>query len=356
MSDYLWEKEGTPDPEIEQLEMLLTPLGYRGEPPRVSSPVVRRRFGIRAGISTGATFAAMSLVLAIVWFRPHRPEQGGAWPMRVSGDTVVVDGRPATGALALGAWVETGTSSAQLTVPDMGAVVLSPGARARIVEASPMKQQLELERGVLSALITAPPRRFFVQTPSTLAIDLGCAFRLEVDASGRTILQVTQGTVALADRAGHEVSIPAGSEGGAEHARIGTPYATRASSDFRALLLRYDRDPSVLPDLVKAAGPDDEFTLRYLSSVGSPQVRALIAARIASIRVDEGMKASGAQPVDKHEVRNDVRPSSVKPVTSTITVTKTPVVRKTKAPVPTIKLDQHGRPQHRAFRDEHLTE
>src|SRR5207248_8216244 len=31
MNDYLWDKSGEPDPEIERLERLLTPLGHRGE-------------------------------------------------------------------------------------------------------------------------------------------------------------------------------------------------------------------------------------------------------------------------------------------------------------------------------------
>jgi hypothetical protein len=56
---------------------------------------------------------------------------------------------------------------------------------------------LSLERGALHARIAAPPRLFIVDTPSAMAVDLGCEYKLDVDAAGNSRLHVTSGFVAL---------------------------------------------------------------------------------------------------------------------------------------------------------------
>ena len=64
-----------------------------------------------------------------------------------------------------------------------------------------------MTRGRIFATIMAPPRVFTVETPSAVAVDLGCSYSLEVDDSGESALYVASGSVALADR-GREIIVP----------------------------------------------------------------------------------------------------------------------------------------------------
>ena len=66
---------------------------------------------------------------------------------------------------------------------------------------------MSLDRGQIRALIWAPPRRFFVNTPAATAIDLGCAYRLQVDDRGWGKVRVESGWVAF-EYNGRESFIP----------------------------------------------------------------------------------------------------------------------------------------------------
>ena len=92
----------------------------------------------------------------------------------------------------------------------MGTVDLEPNTRLRIVATSERAQRVELARGTVGAHIVAPPRVFVVATPRLVVTDLGCAFTLSVDEAGRGRLVVTEGRVAVADAAAHEVVVAAG--------------------------------------------------------------------------------------------------------------------------------------------------
>jgi hypothetical protein len=187
VSDYLWDKRGE-DAEVERLETQLQPLAYRGTPPRLPRrpPVL-----IYAGIAT----AAAALVLLSLW-----PRSTG-WQR---------EGR----AVAAGEWLESGELAS-----DLGKVRLAPGTRLRIVDHG----RLELERGSLAAQIHAPPRRFSVAMHDLVAIDLGCAFELSVNAAGQGRIRVTEGRVALARHA-KEVVVPAGAECAFSSAGAETPH------------------------------------------------------------------------------------------------------------------------------------
>ena len=78
--------------------------------------------------------------------------------------------------LGVGQWLETdGTSRAQIEVTTIGDVEIDPNSRVRLLQTNSSEHRLELERGRLSAHISAPPKLFFVNTPSGVAEDLGCA-------------------------------------------------------------------------------------------------------------------------------------------------------------------------------------
>src|SRR6185295_625532 len=166
-----------------------------------------------------------------------------------------VDGTPTVGAeriskngeLAVGEWLETdGNSRAQIDVSSIGNVDIDENTRVRLLETRPTEHRLELARGKMSAHIWAPPRLFFVNTPSAVAADLGCAYTREVDDHGASLLRVTPGCVALQlqDR---ESIVPAGAvcEPRPELGP-GTHYYEDCSAGFKVALQKVDFDPDAL--------------------------------------------------------------------------------------------------------------
>ena len=141
------------------------------------------------------------------------------------------------GRLGVGQWLETDASSrAQIAVGSIGNVEIDENTRVRLVANQPTEHRLELARGKMSARIWAPPRLFFVDTPSAVAADLGCAYTLEVGDDGGSLLRVTSGWVALQlkDR---ESIVPAGAVCETRPGiGPGTPYFEDAPSVFREAL------------------------------------------------------------------------------------------------------------------------
>jgi len=174
--------------------------------------------------------------------------------------------------LGVGQWLETdATSRAQVDVAAIGHVEVEPNSRVRLIESKPTEHRLELQRGRLSARISAPPKLFFVNTPSGVAEDLGCAYTLEVDDDGNSVLHVTAGWVSLqlTDR---ESKVPAGAACATRRGiSVGTPYFEDATSSFRAALTRFDFDGTeskkpAISVVLREARPRDEITLWYLLS------------------------------------------------------------------------------------------
>src|SRR4030095_190075 len=115
--------------------------------------------------------------------------------------------------LAVGEYLETDSSSrARIEVAEIGKVEIAPNSRVKLVGTSEKQHRLSLERGGLHAKIVAPPRLFIVDTPSAVAVDLGCEYTLEVDRAGNSKLNVTSGYVAL-ERRGKKSIVPAGASG-----------------------------------------------------------------------------------------------------------------------------------------------
>jgi len=84
------------------------------------------------------------------------------------------------------------------------------------------------------------PGDFAVETPSAIAVDLGCAYTLHVDDSGAGLLRTSLGWVGFRAN-GRESFIPAGAVC-ATRPRIGpgTPYYEDAGLAFREALTRFD--------------------------------------------------------------------------------------------------------------------
>jgi hypothetical protein len=164
-----------------------------------------------------------------------------AWQFETISGTPKVGAASTTNRLAVGDFLETDAASrARITVANIGNVEIEPNSRVKLVGTTPTEHRLSLERGVLRAQISAPPRLFIVDTPSAVAVDLGCEYRLEVDKAGNSRLHVTSGFVAL-ERDSRESIVPAGAICLTKHGKgLGTPFAADTSDAFRAALQRFD--------------------------------------------------------------------------------------------------------------------
>jgi hypothetical protein len=241
--------------------------------------------GVLATLLIVAAFGA-------VWF--YTRESGPSWEVaRLNGAPRIGSSRiDEKGRLAVGQWLETdGGSRAKIEVGSIGQVEIDPNTRVRLVETKPTEHRLELAHGKMSARIWAPPRLFFVDTPSAVAADLGCAYTLEVDDNGSGLLHVTSGWVALQlkDR---QSMVPAGATCATRPGiGPGTPYFDDSSDIFRQALAKFDFEPgdtnwSKIPTLdllLMDARPRDTLTLWHLLSRVEGNDRARVYDRMAAL-------------------------------------------------------------------------
>jgi hypothetical protein len=145
-----------------------------------------------------------------------------------------------------------------------------------------------MKRGEISALITAPPRLFFVETPGAVAVDLGCAYTLSIGDDGAGLLEVTAGVVAL-EWNGRSVEVPAQARCAIRPgAGPGAPWAITAPDLLVSELAHLERgqaDEGTLPALLLAARTRDTITLWHLldSPVLGPEDRARVFDRLAAL-------------------------------------------------------------------------
>jgi ferric-dicitrate binding protein FerR (iron transport regulator) len=269
--DYLWDRSGEPDPEIERMEQVLGRLRSK-QPPEWRAPSKLREMPAPGAWAAqvrwqGAIAAGVVLVISAAWLA-SRPVDTG-WKVASIAGAPRVGSRliQTTGQLAVGdALVTDSASRARLEVGNIGEVELEPNSQLRLLRARRTDHRLALDRGTLHAMIWAPPRLFAVETPAAVAVDLGCAYTLQVDDSGSTTLHVTMGWVGFKQN-GHESWVPARAECVMRRgSQPGTPYFVDASEEFRASLARFDfeHDPAALSTVLAAARPADALTLWHL--------------------------------------------------------------------------------------------
>ncbi|HKY05120.1 MAG TPA: zf-HC2 domain-containing protein, partial [Blastocatellia bacterium] len=156
-------------------------------------------------LAVASAVVVVGLVTALTWY--YFRSVDAPWEVTSLEGTVLVDSDRVDeiGSLSVGEWLETGGSSrARISVADIGFVEVEPQTSVRLVRTRLTEHRLELKRGTVHAMIFAPPRLFFVDTPSATAVDYGCAYTLEVDDAGASLLHVTAGWVSLAAAGGRE--------------------------------------------------------------------------------------------------------------------------------------------------------
>jgi hypothetical protein len=286
--DYLWDRSGPVDPEVERLERLLAPLalGPRAMPAELAStPGYRRRWSRLVPLA-----AAAAIALAVgLWWTLRQP----AWRVEPVSGRPVVAARAlvASQGLKLGEPLETDElSTARIQIGRLGFVIAEGGTRVRLVKSERREQRLALDRGTIVADISAPPRLFIVETKTALAIDLGCAYRLHVDERGSGRLTVTDGWVQL-DGGAREAMVPAGASALLRAGSgPGTPVFDRAPAELRAGVARLDFEDEApaerrktFEEVLRAAEPRDALTLVTLLHRVSSDERGLVHDRLGAL-------------------------------------------------------------------------
>jgi len=290
--EYLWDRSGTPDPEVRQLEKSLGRFAHKHPPLDFSVPVSRLgRSRLRRAQWWLAT-AAVVLVAAGIWF-DRTLQHRVAWSVaslqgspRIAGKITKRDR-----IWKVGEWLETDANSrVALQVGNLGQIEVAPDSRLMLLNASATHQQIRLERGLISAVVTAPPYVFLVHTPTAYAMDMGCAYTLRVSDDGSSILRVTAGWVDL--QHGHLQSlVPAGASAESRPGLgPGAPYFDDSSASFRQALaiVNFDyQNPQARSDALTAvlaeARPRDEFTLLNLFRRVDPRERGRVYDRLAAL-------------------------------------------------------------------------
>jgi hypothetical protein len=302
--DYLWDGSGEPDPEIQKLESTLGRFRHNQPAPvfdQVSAiqPEKRRSWFFSWRLAFQVAAAASILLAAFMYFylRSNRGSgQSSSWEVaRLAGaprvDSKAMGAESGEGKLNVGQLVETDSSSrAAISLFETGTVEVDASSRVRLVANGPGRKRLSLERGTIHARIWAPPGEFVVDTPSAVAVDLGCVYTLHVDDSGAGLLRTTMGWVGFKLN-GHESFIPAGAVC-ATRPKIGpgTPYFEDAAPAFREALTRFDFEAASLEErhtllgtLVADARKKDALTLWHLLSRVSEPDRADVYDRLAAL-------------------------------------------------------------------------
>jgi hypothetical protein len=323
--DYLWDGTGEPDPEIRKLETMLATMRHDRPAPDFSGIVItqpqaaRVRFWHKYLFPRFAAAAAVGILaaFAIVFFmqRPQpNPGPTAGWDVtRISGAPRIgvkpLNPKNTSGKLVAGETLETDArSQAKISVEEVGEIVVDPDSRLRLPVSSSGVRRLALDRGTIHASIWAPAGEFVIDTPSAVAVDLGCAYTLHVDDSGNGLLQTTLGWVGfkLAD---HEAFIPAGAACSTRSKTgPGTPYFEDATEAFRSAVSRFDLATSTPDEKVAAlqvilaqARKRDALTLWHLLSRVDQAQRGMVYDRLAHfVPAPAGVSREGILRLDQN--------------------------------------------------------
>jgi FecR-like protein len=305
---YLWDGSGEPDPEVQRLESLLVQFSHRETPLALPLPqnapskpgylhVLFLQFPWLPRFAAVAVVLLALIVGGIVSFYPTRISPSGpGWEVaRLAGTpqigTRFITAGQSTTKLRVGQTLETdGTSRASISQTDLGEIKVEPNSRVRLLQTDDHHKRIQLDIGTIRAMIWAPAGEFVVDTPSAVAVDLGCAYTLQVAADGSGTIRTTLGWVGF-HLNGRESFIPAGAMCPTRpKVGPGTPYFEDASQSFRAALGDLDFAAQSSEDraasleiILTQARARDGLTLWHLLSRTEGAERAAVYDRFAAL-------------------------------------------------------------------------
>jgi hypothetical protein len=254
-------------------------------------------------VAVGTAVVLLVIAGGLFWERYRRCD---SWAIDALGGTIWVGSSELTGRgrLQEGQLVETGKDGrALISVGQIGNVEVDPNSRVRLLEACITEHRIGLDRGGLNVKISAPPRLFFVNTPSAEAIDMGCEYRLEVDDAGRSFLHVTLGWVELAGRGMQSFVVRYAMCQTRPGIGPGAPYFEDASLEFVSALEKFDFEDggeTALRVVLDQARDRDTMTLWHLMQrVDEAQRRAIVDRIVALVPLPEGVTVEGLMKLDK---------------------------------------------------------
>ena len=304
-NDYLWDGSGEPDPEIQKLEKAMASLRQKAPAPSfaevdvqpISAAASQVKFFSASRVAAAAVVAIGAMAAGLVLRQPVRPPHpSSGWEITNVdgtshiGESVIRSGL-SSGKLEVGQLLITSSDSrATLSVADIGRLDLEPDTHVRLLESGSGRKRVALERGTIRASIWAPPGEFVVDTPSAVAVDLGCVYTLQVDAAGGGTLRTLLGWVGF-QQGSHESFIPAGAMCSTRaNAGPGTPYFEDSSEAFRASLFELDfgslaaaGHETELRVILQQARPRDALTLWHLLSRVEDEERRRVYERLAAL-------------------------------------------------------------------------
>jgi hypothetical protein len=322
--DYLWDGSGAPDAEIQHLETILGEFRHAERPlvlPVTHNPVaiMKPRGVLQSPWLSRCAAAVMLIALSLGIFFSRRasynaPGIGPSW------NVANLDGNPQIGSqsvwanqttakLYVGQTLTTNSSSrATLSEVDLGQIQIDPNSRVRLLRTDLNHKRLQLEVGTIHAAIWAPPGQFVVDTPSAVAIDLGCAYTLQVAPDGSGTIRTTIGWVGF-HLNGRDSFIPAGAMCSTRpKVGPGVPYFEDASESLRNALHTFDQAESssnaassALSTILSQARPRDGLTLWHLLSRTGGSERAQVYTRFAAlVPPPPGVTREGILALDPH--------------------------------------------------------
>jgi len=322
-SDYLWDGSGVPDPELQRIEKALGQFRSSADPPAfpkleraADMPPSRSIFGawrLPRLLAASLVAAGVAAGVAGLFLRVPSLPAVSSWDVaRIEGAPVVgssaVQGEKARAHLRVGETLVTDDSSrASLQVAEIGELLVDPGSRVRLLETGSNRKRIAVDVGTIHAAIWAPPGEFVVDTPSAVAVDLGCAYSLTVAEDGSGTLRTRLGWVGFHQN-GHDSFIPAGAmclmrpkEG------PGTPYFEDSSEKLREALCALDfGEPSqsdrekALRTVLAEARVRDAFTLWHLLARVNEHERPMVYDRLAGlVKAPGGNTREGTLRLDR---------------------------------------------------------
>lgn len=305
---YLWDGSGEPDPEIEKLEKSLATFRHRGQAlkfPEISPASAQRSSWRFLPMHSSLRFrlaAATAIILLIGaigilrWSQKPRTTPSTGWDVKRIAGTPEVEANATskhTNANRLGVGetlVTDSHSQATISAADIGTVDVEPNTQLRLTAGRNGHSQLSLDRGTIHAFIWASPGEFTVDTPSAIAVDLGCRYTLHVDDSGAGLLRTTLGWVGF-KLDGREAFIPAGAVCATQpKVGPGTPYFEDASTSFREALSSFDfatltpqERSAELSQILAESRPRDALTVWHLLVRVDDSDRGRVYERLATL-------------------------------------------------------------------------
>jgi len=328
IDSYLWNGTGEPDAEVQRLEKALVTLRHSGTVPAFPPTDFASEEKFRLGFfdliwaRRFAALAAASAIVIIGSLHALRKDFSTDAGSRPGWEVAQLDGTPTIGErsiqgsgtkskLEVGQVLVTNENSrANITVAEIGEIQVDPGSRLRLIQTSRDRKHIFLEEGTIHASIWAPPGEFIVDTPSAVAVDLGCMYTLHVAPDGSGLLRTTLGWVGFHAN-NRDSFIPAGAVCPTRRkVGPGTPYFSDAPEALQSALAKLDFD-SLTPDaraaalqtILERARREDALTLWHLLSRTEGSEREQVYERFAVlVPPPQGVTREGVLRLDQQQL------------------------------------------------------